>query len=126
MQNKIPQFLKEMLLNQYEENIVEKILEGYLLTRPVTLRVNTIKATTEEVKEALSEAKIEYEEINWYKEILIIKNVREDEIKKLDIYVNGKIYLQSLSSMLPPIVLEPRDGENILDMTAAPGGRLHK
>ena len=38
-------------------------------------------------------------------------------------YENGEIYMQSLSSMLPPIVLEPREKENILDMTAAPGGK---
>ena len=38
-------------------------------------------------------------------------------------YKNGEIYLQSLSSMLPPLILEPREKENILDMTAAPGGK---
>ena len=49
--------------------------------------------------------------------------MREEEIRKLEIYENGEIYLQSLSSMLPPIILEPKAGENILDMTAAPGGK---
>ena len=52
-----------------------------------------------------------------------MRKVREEEIKKLEIYINGEIYLQSLSSMLPPIVLEPKAGENILDMAAAPGGK---
>ena len=41
----------------------------------------------------------------------------------MDIYKNGKIYLQSLSSMLPPIVLNPMPKNDILDMTAAPGGK---
>ena len=41
----------------------------------------------------------------------------------MQIYENGDIYLQSLSSMLPPIVLKPNVGENILDMAAAPGGK---
>ena len=31
--------------------------------------------------------------------------------------------MQSLSSMLPPVILEPLESENILDMTAAPGGK---
>ena len=77
----------------------------------------------EKVKEKLDEAQIEYETISWYEKALIIKNVREEEIRKLEIYENGEIYLQSLSSMLPPIILEPKAGENILDMTAAPGGK---
>ena len=123
MQVEIAPFLKEMLLKQYGEEITIKIIDGYTRKKYVTLRVNTIKASVEEIKNELSEAEIEYEEINWYKEALIIKNVREDEIKKLKMYENGEIYLQSLSSMFPPIILEPKSGQNILDMAAAPGGK---
>lgn len=123
MQEQNLKFLKEILSEQYEEKIVENIIKGYDLKKPVTLRVNTIKTTVDNVKEELIKDGIEYEEVNWYKEALIIRNVREDEIKKLKIYENGDIYLQSLSSMLPPIMLNPKEGENVLDMTAAPGGK---
>ena len=123
MQVEIAPFLKEMLLEQYGEEITSKIIDGYTRKKYVTLRINTIKALVEDIKNTLSESGIKYEEVNWYKEALIIKNVREDEIKKLKMYENGEIYLQSLSSMLPPIILEPKAGENILDMAAAPGGK---
>lgn len=119
----IPEFFKEMLLKQYGENIANTIIEGYSKQRLVTLRINTIKSDKEKIKNKLQEAGVQYEAVSWYEEALIIKNVREDEIKKLDIYENGEIYLQSLSSMLPPIILEPKAGENILDMAAAPGGK---
>jgi len=123
MEKQIPQFYREILLKQYGEELTNKIVEGYLKQRLVTLRVNTIKAQKENIKQILQNAGIENEDISWYKDGLIIKNVREEEIKKLDIYENGEIYLQSLSSMLPPIILEPKRGENILDMAAAPGGK---
>lgn len=119
----IPQFLYEMLLEQYGEEITNKIIDGYSKQRPVTLRVNTIKSSKELIENSLEKAGISFKEVNWYKDALIIENVREDEIKKLDIYENGEIYLQSLSSMIPPIILEPKAGENILDMAAAPGGK---
>lgn len=119
----IPDFLKEMLIKQYGEETTNDIINGYIEERPVTLRVNTIKAEKDNIKKELQEVEIETEEVSWYSDALIIKNVRENEIKKLKIYENGEIYLQSLSSMLPPIILEPRAGENILDMTAAPGGK---
>lgn len=119
----IPQFLNEMLLKQYGEEITNKIIEGYTKQRLVTLRVNTIKTTTESIKNNLNESGIEYEKVDWFEEALIIKNVREEKIKKLEIYEKGEIYLQSLSSMLPPIILEPQVEENILDMAAAPGGK---
>ena len=123
MEKQIPQFLKDLLIEQYGEEISAKIENGYKAQRPVTLRVNNLKTSLEKAKEKLDEAQIEYETISWYEKALIIKNVREEEIRKLEIYENGEIYLQSLSSMLPPIILEPKSGENILDMTAAPGGK---
>ena len=123
MEKQIPQFLKDLLIEQYGEEISAKIENGYKAQRPVTLRVNNLKTSLEKAKEKLDEAQIEYETISWYEKAIIIKNVREEEIRKLEIYENGEIYLQSLSSMLPPIILEPKAGENILDMTAAPGGK---
>ena len=123
MQEQIPQFLYDMLLEQYGNNITNKIIEGYSNKRKVTLRVNTIKSNKDKIKEDLKKANIKFSEVDWYNDALIIENVRENEIKKLDIYENGEIYLQSLSSMLPPIILEPKPNENILDMAAAPGGK---
>ena len=123
MEKQIPQFLKDLLIEQYGKEISAKIENGYKAQRQVTLRVNNLKTSLEKAKEKLDEAQIEYETISWYEKALIIKNVREEEIRKLEIYENGEIYLQSLSSMLPPIILEPKAGENILDMTAAPGGK---
>ena len=119
----IPEFLKEMLIKQYGEETTNDIINGYIEEKPVTLRVNTIKAEKDNIKKELQEVEIETEGVSWYSDALIIKNVRENEIKKLKIFENGEIYLQSLSSMLPPIILEPKAGENILDMTAAPGGK---
>ena len=123
METKIPKFLKEKLEKQYGGDLAKAILEGYEKTRKVTLRVNTIKSSAEKIEEELKNHKIEYETVEWNKEAFIIKNKREKEIEELEIYKNGEIYLQSLSSMLPPIVLEPKEGTDILDMAAAPGGK---
>ena len=38
-------------------------------------------------------------------------------------FEKGRIYLQNAASFIPPIVLEPKPGERILDMCAAPGGK---
>lgn len=119
----IPLFFIEKIEKQYGKETAKKIEEGLFEEKPVTLRVNTIKSSLEKVKNELEKRSIEYENVEWNKDALIIKNVREDEIRKLGIYENGEIYLQSLSSMIPAVVLEPKEKENILDMTAAPGGK---
>ena len=123
MEVNIPKFLEEMLQAQYGEKITKKIIEGYSKKRKVTLRVNTIKSNIEKVENILKENGIEYEKVPWSEEAFIIKNTREKEIQNLEIYNNGEIYLQSLSSMLPPIILNPEEGTDILDMAAAPGGK---
>lgn len=118
----IPQFLKEMLVNQYGQETTEKIIKGYV-KKVVTIRVNTIKTDKQEIIDKLKNAQIEFDEIEYNNNALIIRNKNEEDLRKLDMYENGEIYMQSLSSMLPPIVLEPKEKENILDMTAAPGGK---
>lgn len=116
-------FLEDMLEKQYGIEIAQKIIEGYLAKRKTILRINTIKSNIEEIKQKLDAKKIEYEEVKWSKEAIIIKNEDEKAIQEMDIYTNGEIYMQSLSSMLPPIILEPKEGTDILDMAAAPGGK---
>lgn len=120
---KIPEFLERKLINQYGEGLTKKIVEGYSQDRKVTFRVNNLKATNEEIESILKNKNIEYKKLDWYENAYIINNFKEDKIKGLSIFEDGKIYLQSLSSMLPPIVLEPKEKENILDMAAAPGGK---
>ena len=117
------QFLEDMLINQYGNEITKKIIEGYSKKRPVTFRVNTIKTDVETIKNKLNEHKIQFKKVKWSEDAFIIENVDEKIIQELDIYKNGEIYLQSLSSMLPPIILNPQEGTDILDMTAAPGGK---
>jgi len=38
-------------------------------------------------------------------------------------YFLGYLHTQSLSSMVPPLVLNPKPGETVLDLTAAPGSK---
>lgn len=121
--NKIPEFLYNMLLEQYGNDILNKIIAGYASKRNVTLRVNTLKTDIEKVKEVLDSNNIKYNEVSWYKEALVIYDVDENALRNLPIYENGGIYLQSLSSMFPVVALEPKEDENILDMAAAPGGK---
>ena len=119
----IPNFLYEKLLKQYGEELTNKIIEGYSKNRPVTLRVNTLKNNIQNVRGILENLGYNVQQVEWCKDALIIENISEGEIRKLDIYNNGEIYMQSLSSMMPVIMLEPKAEENILDMAAAPGGK---
>ena len=99
--------------------------------RNTTFRVNTLKSSANEIKDELNKNKIEYEIATFYDNAFIIKNENENDLRKLNIYKDGKIYLQSLSSIIPPLILEldesgnevnanAKSNESILDMAAAP------
>lgn len=119
----IPEFFKEMLKRQYGEEITEEIIKGYKVRRPVTFRANTLKVTTTQIENKLKELGIEFQKVAWSKDAFIIEDCTEKQIEGWEIYKNGEIYLQSLSSMLPPIILNPKGNYDILDMAAAPGGK---
>lgn len=116
----IPDFLIELLNNQYGKDLTNEILKGYKEKRKTTLRINSIKTTKENIKKILDKENIKYKDVSWYEDALILEE--EKNLRELDIYKNGEIYMQSLSSMIPPIVLEPK-AEKILDMAASPGGK---
>ncbi len=119
----IPLFLIDNLKEQYGEKLCNEILEGYKSNRKTTFRVNTLKSNNEEVVNELEKNNIKYSNVSFYSNAFIVENANEDQIRNLDIYTEGKIYMQSLSSMLPPIILNPIPENDILDMTAAPGGK---
>ncbi|MCX8147588.1 MAG: RsmB/NOP family class I SAM-dependent RNA methyltransferase [Candidatus Woesearchaeota archaeon] len=89
-----------------------------------SIRVNTLKISIEDLKKRL-EDKWCLEQIPWCKEGFWIEHKGE---KRIDIgnlreHALGYIYVQEAASMIPPVVLEPKPGEIILDMCAAPGSK---
>ncbi len=118
----VPALLMERLNAQYGPALTEEIVSGFV-RRPVTLRVNTLKSTLAEVCLLLDKAGIACEPVPWYQDALILRDVREDAVQALPEYEMGHMYLQSLSSMMPALVVNPGKNESILDMAAAPGGK---
>ena len=105
----IPEILKQKLINNYGIDDVNDIIESYQNKKIVSLRINTLKTTKENIISILKENNIAYKEISWSSAALIIPNNTEEDLKKLSIYEDGLIY--------------PQANETVLDMAAAPGGK---
>ena len=115
------EFLKKLLSNEYINNYIDNILDGYNVNRKTTIRVNTLISTFEEVIQFLDKNNISYSAVNDIPNAIIIND--SYDVTKTKLYENGAIYLQSLSSMLPPLILNPKEDAHILDMCAAPGSK---
>ena len=101
----------------------DSIANTFAEAKPTTFRVNTLKTTISSVKNALERQNFSISAVSWFPSAFILKRGRQKELEQTEIYLEGEIYLQNLSSMVPPLILDPKPGEMILDLTAAPGGK---
>jgi len=93
------------------------------MRRTLSIRINTIRTGVESVKKSLKEQSIPFEEVDWYPDALRLPGAIARDITLTDLYRHGLIYIQSLSSMIPALVLNPTENDSILDMAAAPGSK---
>jgi NOL1/NOP2/sun family putative RNA methylase len=87
---------------------------------PSAIRVNTIKATVEQVRRALDEADIGYEPVGWHDRVFVLP---ESSPGANWPYFHGWIHGQEEVSAVPAEVLAPQPGERVWDACAAPGSK---
>jgi len=89
---------------------------------PTVIRVNTLKATQEEVFTELESKGFVLKKLPFPPEAIEIVEQPFPIAKTLP-HILGWIYIQSLASMLPAMALKPEPGMFILDLAAAPGSK---
>jgi tRNA (cytosine49-C5)-methyltransferase len=119
----LPEAFEAKLRRIIPANQWDKVLRSFSAERPTTFRVNTLKTDAGSPKERLEPLGFKIENVIWYKDAFILRKGRQKDLEKTELYQKGQIYVQGLSSMVPPLVLDPRPGEKVLDLTAAPGSK---
>lgn len=118
--NSMPQWIVKELAKEFDTEKVNEICENSNLKPKITIRVNNLKTTKNELIKKLQSKKIEVEE-GILEDFLYLKNVKN--ITKLEEYKQGLFTMQDESAGLTALVLNPKEGENILDCCSAPGGK---
>jgi 16S rRNA (cytosine1407-C5)-methyltransferase len=91
--------------------------------RKIAIRTNTLKTSAIDLIRALKEQGVEIQEVSWYKDAFIVLNKTSRELTEIPVYKKRLFYIQSLSSILVSLILDPQPNEKILDLTAAPGSK---
>lgn len=113
---------KERFVERYSKLTDWGLFKKYSLSfLRKSIRVNTLKISIEELKDRLKK-NWQLAQIPWCKEGFWIKGERRD-VGNLPEHSLGYIYVQEAASMIPPLVLKPKEGEIVLDMAAAPGSK---
>lgn len=123
MPDKLPQKFLDKLSEFIPSERLDEVLLSFSEEKRVTFRANTIKTSSEELKKGLQTLGFEIEQISWYKDAFILLNKTKSELMETKLYKEGYLYIQNLSSMIPPLALNPRPNETILDMAASPGSK---
>lgn len=111
------EFLKQMQELLGEE--FPEFLQTYELPPTRSLRVNTLKITPDALKERVS---FQLKPVPWCQPSFYY-NHQQDRPGKHVYHAAGLYYIQDASAMAPVEALDPKPGETILDLCAAPGGK---
>ncbi|KNF10161.1 ribosomal RNA small subunit methyltransferase F [Gottschalkia purinilytica] len=114
--------LPENFKNKMEKLLKDEFnnfLESYKENHYKGIRINTLKISVEEY---LKITPFKLEPISWIKEGFYIQG-DESRPGKHPHYHCGLYYIQEPSAMTPVEVLDPKPGDRVLDISAAPGGK---
>lgn len=115
-----PVWLVETFLKDYGEQTTISLLEESLKKPPFTLKVNTLKTTTQKLKESLEKSGVTVCETEFDDALILLKGI--DLLKNSD-FKNGHFHIEDMASQKAISVLSPKKGERVLDICAAPGGK---
>jgi len=116
-------FLIRYFIDTFSVPETMELLEANETQRPVTLRTNTLKIRRRDLAAQLINRGVNLDPIGkWSKVGLLVYDSRVP-IGATPEYMAGMYMLQSASSFLPCMALSPQEGERVLDVAAAPGGK---
>ncbi len=90
---------------------------------PKSIRCNTLKISAGELKKRLEKKGWKVRQPYSNKEIMIVDGLSPGELGKSKEHLLGYFYIQEVSSMMPMLALNPKRGELVLDLCAAPGSK---
>eukprot|EP00795_Rhopilema_esculentum_P007090 gene7090-12731_t len=117
------EFLMEQLMNLFPGGELLEFLEANEVQRPVTIRSNSLKTRRRDLAQALINRGVNLDPIGKWSKVGLVIYDSSVPIGATPEYLAGHYILQGASSLLPVMSLAPQEGERVLDMCAAPGGK---
>ncbi len=124
MNSKLPVDFIEKIKNIYSKEDLEICNKWFEIEKRKTVfRVNTLKTNSDEVLKTLKDNNLEVSKVDFLENAFILENGIEKDLWDLSIFEKWHIYMQSISSQLPVNLLNIKEWQRILDITAAPWGK---
>ncbi|MBC5683969.1 16S rRNA (cytosine(967)-C(5))-methyltransferase RsmB [Ruminococcus hominis] len=124
IQYSMPEWILNLWLKVYDSDIVEQMLQAFQRETPLTIRCNLRMVTPKQLKEHLEAEGVTVKVHPYLEYAFHISGF--DYLGDLESFQNGEFSVQDISSMLVSELAGPKEGDYVIDVCAAPGGKsLH-
>ena len=120
----MPEWILKKWLATYDRTTVETMLTDFQTEKPTTIRINRNVMSKEELIDSLEKQGVHVESHPYLDDALWISAY--DYLADVDSFREGAFHVQDISSMLVAHLANPKEGDIVIDVCAAPGGKaLH-
>ncbi len=119
-QHSLPELFVSRLQRLLSPQDFTSTLKSFDEPGDMAFRVNALKSTKVEV---LAELNVPAIPLTWFEHAFTIPAEYREQLSFSPAFTEGRIYIQNPASMLAPLILNPQPNEEVLDLTAAPGGK---
>ena len=124
IQYSMPEWILNLWLKAYDSDIVEQMLQAFQRETPLTIRCNLRMVTPKQLKEHLEVEGVTVKVHPYLEYAFHISGF--DYLGDLESFQKGEFSVQDISSMLVSELAGPKEGDYVIDVCAAPGGKsLH-
>ena len=124
IQYSMPEWILNLWLKAYDSDVVEQMLQAFQRETPLTIRCNLRMVTPKQLKEHLEAEGVTVKVHPYLEYAFHISGF--DYLRDLESFQNGEFSVQDISSMLVSELADPKEGDYVIDVCAAPGGKsLH-
>lgn len=116
-----PSWMVKRYLARFGRENTEKLLAANNEKPYLTLRINALKTKPDEFKALLESVNLKYHQGNYLPEFFKLHNLTN--ITAWEYYTKGYFNIQDESAGLACRLLDVQEGQRVLDMCAAPGGK---
>ncbi|MBP1657559.1 MAG: Ribosomal small subunit methyltransferase [Bacteroidetes bacterium] len=116
-----PHWMVKRWLERFGQEFTERLLMANNERPGMFLRINRLKTSPEEFLSRLDAQQISYTRSSLFPHFVRVKTL--SGIAQMDLFRNGMFTIQDESAALPCQLLDPRPGNRVIDLCAAPGGK---
>jgi len=122
----MPEWMVEKWIADYGLETASAAFEAFAKEAPITIRTNLAKTTPDDLakqlqSEGVTLKKVELQELPALDYAFMISGF--DYLNALPSFCDGLFYVQDISSMMVAELVAPKQGDYIIDVCAAPGGK---